>query len=67
MIKQSVREEDEIAIHECEPITLSVIPAIDEIVAEMSGRELVSAAEVVDRFLDLRLIAVADEVLANAH
>ena|SRR5438552_1906643 len=44
----------------------SVVPAIDELVAQFTGRGLVSGAEVVDMLLDLRLIALAGEVAASA-
>ena len=43
----------------------SVVPAIDEFVAQFTGRGLVAGAEVVDILLDLRLIAVADEVVGT--
>jgi hypothetical protein len=67
MLKSRVRDENEIVNVEPAPIMLSVLPAIDAIVAEMAGRELVAGAEIVDRFLDLRLLAVADQLLANAR
>ena len=41
----------------------SVVPAIDELVVGFAGRGIVAASEVVDVLLDLRLIAVADEVV----
>ena len=41
----------------------SVVPVIDQLVAHFAGRGLVAATEVVDLLLDLRLIAVADEVV----
>jgi hypothetical protein len=43
----------------------SVVPAIDELVARFTGRGLVTGADVVDMLLDLRLIAVADEVVGT--
>ena len=43
----------------------SVVPAIDELVAGFAGRGIVAATEVVDVLLDLRLIAVADEVVGT--
>jgi hypothetical protein len=39
------------------------VPAIDEFVTRFSGRGSVGAAEVVDMLLDLRLLAVADEIV----
>ncbi len=67
MLKSRVRDETEIENVLQAPITFSVIAEIDTIVAEMAGRELVTGAEIVDRLLDLRLLAVADEVLAHAR
>ena len=67
MLKSRVRDETEIEKVLQAPITFSVIAEIDTIVAEMAGRELVTGAEIVDRLLDLRLLAVADEVLAHAR
>ena len=43
----------------------SVVPTIDELVAGFAGRNIVAASEVVDVLLDLRLIAVADEVVGT--
>ena len=67
MLKSRTREENDTAIVDRPPISSSVIPAIDLIVGEMAARELVSGMEIVDRLLDLRMIALADEVLANAR
>jgi len=44
----------------------SIVPAIDEFVSRFTGRGFVSAGEVVDVLLDLRLIAVADEMVATS-
>lgn len=43
----------------------SIVPAIDEFVSRFTSREFVSGGEVVDVLLDLRLIAVADEIVAT--
>jgi hypothetical protein len=43
----------------------SVVAAIDELVARYAGRESVPAAEVVDVLLDLRILALADAILAD--
>ena len=67
MMRTRVRDDNELTIADPAPVTLSVIPAIDALVAEMAGRELVAGAEIIDRLLDLRLVAVADETLANCH
>ena len=48
-----------------EPVHVtSVLPAIDVLIAQFTGRELVSGAEFVDVLLDLRLLAEADELVA---
>jgi hypothetical protein len=46
-------------------MTDSVMPAIDEALARLATRELISAAEVINTLLDLRLIVAADEVAAT--
>ena len=67
MLKRRVQEEREASSADAAPITSSVIPAIDAIVAEIAVREVLSGSEIVDRLLDLRLLAVADEVFANSR
>lgn len=67
MLKRRVQEERELPSVDAAPITSSVIPAIDAIVAEIAVREVLSGSEIVDRLLDLRLLAVADEVFANCR
>lgn len=43
-------------------IVMSVLPAIDAALVRLGPRGAVSAAEVIDTLLDLRLIVVADEI-----
>ena len=43
----------------------SVIPAIDDFMSRFAGRDVVSAGDVVDMLLDLRLIAVADDIVTG--
>jgi hypothetical protein len=45
-------------------ITASVVPAIDELITRVAVRELLTGAEVVDALLDLRLVAIAEAIVA---
>jgi hypothetical protein len=46
-------------------VTPSLVPAIDEIIDRLRGRDLLSGSEVIDLLLDLRLTARAQDVLVG--
>jgi len=48
-------------------ISPSIVPAIDHLVTQFLGRDLIAAHEVVDGLLDLRLIVMLDETANAPH
>lgn len=43
----------------------SILPAIDELVTQYSGRDVVAGSEVIDLLLDLRLLVEAEQLFVR--
>ena len=61
-MKSRTRRPEPVAVD----LTVSgVVPAIDALVTRFSGRGTVAAQEIIDALLDLRLVALDDELRAR--